>query len=157
MGSRASILNHPIHPMLIPFPIALWIFSLTADVIFWLGWGGTVWTDVAFYSMVGGVIGALAAAIPGYLDYRTIEDPAVERTARWHMLLNLSIVMIYAVNIWLRLAMAPGARGPMLLSVIGVGLLGVSGWLGGELVYVHGVAVERRSSMEPPRRGRMAS
>ncbi|HZS11972.1 MAG TPA: DUF2231 domain-containing protein [Nitrospirales bacterium] len=157
MGSRASILGHPIHPMIIPFPIALWIFSLAADVIFLFGWGGPVWTDIAFYTMLGGVLGGLVAAIPGYLDYRTIVEPAVASIARWHMLLNLSLVTLFIINLWMRATLVGGAFVPVVLSVIGVGLLGVSGWLGGELVYVHGVAVEPQPTTESRRRGRLAS
>src|SRR6185295_15598947 len=66
----ASIKKHPLHPMLVPFPIALWIFSLVCDLIVVLVLGGPVWKDVAFYTMAGGFVGALAAAAPGYLDYR---------------------------------------------------------------------------------------
>ena len=61
--------------MLIPFPIALWIFSLASDCIYLFDFGGPVWKDVALYTMIGGIIGALAAAIPGYIDFRSLTDP----------------------------------------------------------------------------------
>jgi uncharacterized membrane protein len=142
MASPASFQKHPIHPMLVPFPIALWIFSLVCDVIYAIGWGGVVWNDMAFYTMAGGLLGALAAAVPGYLDYRTTTVPAIKRIGRWHMLINLSLVVLFAINLWLRMESEPGATLPIILSVIAVAMLGVSGWLGGELVYVHGAAVE---------------
>jgi uncharacterized membrane protein len=88
------------------------------------------------------VLGALAAAIPGYLDYRSLADPQTAKIGKWHMLINLSIVVLFAINLSLRMWSEPGAVLPILLSLIGIGLLGVSGWLGGELVYVHRVAVE---------------
>ena len=147
MASPASVLKHPIHPMLIPFPIALWIFSFVCDVIYALGWGGTVWNDVAFYSMAGGIVGAVIAAVPGYIDYRSISDPNVKRIGRWHMVINLCIAVLFAINLWLRVGSQPEAALPMVLSFIGIAMLGVSGWLGGELVYVHGVAVEPQSKM----------
>ena len=147
MASPASVLKHPIHPMLIPFPIALWIFSFVCDVIYALGWGGTVWNDLAFYSMAGGVVGALIAAVPGYIDYRSLSDPKVKRIGWWHMVINLCIAVLFAINLWLRVGSQPGAALPMVLSFIGIAMLGVSGWLGGELVYVHGVAVEPQSRM----------
>jgi len=53
MASPASVGKHPIHPMLIPFPIALWIFSLICDLIYVMGWGGIVWKETAFYTMAG--------------------------------------------------------------------------------------------------------
>ncbi|MDQ6733089.1 MAG: DUF2231 domain-containing protein [Nitrospirota bacterium] len=142
MASPASIQKHPIHPMLIPFPIALWIFSLVCDLIYAMGWGTIIWNDMAFYTMVGGMLGALAAAIPGYIDYRSLIDPQATKIGRWHMLINLSIVVLFAINLSIRMWSEPGAVLPILLSFIGIAMLGVSGWLGGELVYVHGVAVE---------------
>ncbi len=156
MASPASIRKHPIHPMLIPFPIALWIFSFVCDVVYAMGWGPLIWNDMAFYTMIGGVLGALAAAIPGYVDYRSLTDPQTTNIGRWHMLINLSIVVLFAINLALRMWSEPGAVLPILLSLVGIALLGVSGWLGGELVYVHGVAVEPESKVvtSPRERGR---
>jgi len=142
MGSRASLLKHPIHPMLVPFPIALWIFSLISDVVYGLGWGGTLWNEMAFYTMAGGIVGALAAAVPGLIDYLSMSDQQTSKIAKTHMIVNLTIVGIFIADLWLRTMFAPGAGLPVVLSVIGVALLGFSGWLGGELVYVHGVGVE---------------
>lgn len=142
MASPASVGKHPIHPMLIPFPIALWIFSLISDLIYGMGWGGIVWKETAFYTMAGGIVGALAAAIPGYLDYRTTTVPAIQKIGGWHMRINLFLVVLFSINLWLRTSSEPGAALPVILSVVGVAMLAVSGWLGGEMVYVHGAAVE---------------
>jgi uncharacterized membrane protein len=68
MRTPASISKHPIHPMLIVFPIGLWIFSLVCDLLHLAGASGDAWLTVAFYSMVGGLIGALCAAVPGFID-----------------------------------------------------------------------------------------
>jgi len=135
--------------MLIPFPIALWIFSLVCDLIYVMGWGGAVWNEMAFYTMAGGIIGALLAAVPGYLDYRTTTVPAVQMIGRRHMLINLSLVVLFAINLWLRMNSEPGAALPLVLSIIGVVMLGVSGWLGGEMVYVHGAAVDLKMASAP--------
>jgi uncharacterized membrane protein len=155
MGSAASVRKHPIHPMLIPFPIALWIFSFFADLIYVLGFGGAVWADLAFYTMAGGLIGALLAAVPGVIDYRSISDPHVKRIATWHMAVNVTVAVLFAVNLWLRIGQAPGTIFPVVLSTVGVLLLSISGWLGGELVYVYGIAVED-APRAPVRRGRVA-
>lgn len=144
MTSPASIAKHPVHPMLVALPIGLWIFSLVSDVIYLMKWGGAVFNDVAFYTMAGGIIGALLAAVPGFIDYLSLPKGNVKTMAVWHMRINLAVVVLFAVNLWLRRDATPGAALPVWLSVIGVALLGVSGWLGGELVYVHGVAVEPR-------------
>ena len=141
----ASIAKHPIHPMLVVLPIGLWIFSFISDLIFILG-GSPVWDDVAFYTMAGGLVGALAAAVPGFFDMFSISDPKVGKIARNHMILNLIAAGIFALNLYLRTTLAPGSSLlPILLSLFGIGLLGFSGWLGGEMVYVHGVGVEPQS------------
>lgn len=152
METRATVAEHPVHPMLVPFPIALWIFSLASDLIFLFGFGGALWKDVALYAMIGGIIGGVAAAIPGYLDYRTLTDPVVVRVAQLHMVINVGLVLLFSVNVGLRLIYGPEAVVPVFLSVLGVAALAVSGWLGGELVYVQGVAVQPQPETPAPRR-----
>jgi uncharacterized membrane protein len=141
MSSRASVARHPIHPMLVVFPIGLWVFSLVCDAIFHYGAHNLFWKDAAFYTMVGGIIGALAAAVPGLVDYLTIADRQVRRIGTTHMGLNLIVVALYAVNLYLRGRSIPEATTPVWLSVAAIALLVVSGWLGGEMVYVHGMGV----------------
>lgn len=146
MRTPASIFKHPIHPMLIVFPIGLWIFSLICDLIRLAGASPDVWAIVAFYSMVGGLIGALCAAVPGFIDllYYKGGAPPVKKIALTHMAINLTAVVLYAVNIGLRVSGAAGTRIPVVLSIIGVALIFVSGWLGGQMVHVYGVGVEGR-------------
>lgn len=141
MTSPASFARHPIHPMLVPVPIGLWLFSLVSDIIYLSG-GAPIWLDLAFYTMAGGIIGALAAAIPGLVDFLSLRERKTSRIAAAHMTLNLTLVVLYAVNLWLRTRPDVVLRTPFTLSIIGIVLLVISGWLGGELVYVHGVAVE---------------
>jgi uncharacterized membrane protein len=143
MSSPASFKNHPFHPIIIPLPIGLWIFSLISDLIFKLGYGGPVWNDVAFYTLGGGIVGALIAAVPGFVDLTGLSNPKTKSIAIWHMIINLLAVALYCFNLWLRTQRAPGDNLPIILSVIGVGLIVISGWLGGELVYVRGVAVKQ--------------
>jgi len=150
MSSPASIMGHPIHPMLIPFPMALWVFSLIADVVFLLG-GDAAWKDwIAFYSLLGGIIGAAAAAVFGIIDWLSIKDPAVKRTADWHARLNVIALLIFAASFYLRTTAGSSWMGgsmtiPVSLSVVGVILITISGYLGGELVFKHGVAVNPQS------------
>ena len=153
MKTPAAVAKHPIHPMVIPFPIALWIFSLASDLIYLFEFGGPVWKDVALYTMVGGIIGGLAAAVPGYLDYRSLTDPVAVRVAQMHMVINVGLVLLFAVNAGLRIMNGTEALVPVFLSAVGVAALAVSGWLGGELVYVQGVAVQpTRESSAPKHR-----
>jgi uncharacterized membrane protein len=146
------VAEHPIHPMLVPFPIALWIFSLASDLIYLFDFGGPVWKDVALYTMVGGIIGGLAAAIPGYIDYRSVSDPVVVRLAQMHMVINVGLVLLFTLNAGLRVINGPEALVPVFLSALGVAALAVSGWLGGELVYVQGVAVQPDREPNAPKR-----
>ena len=143
MSAPASFKCHPFHPIIIPLPIGLWVFSIVSDFIFKLGWGSPVWNDVAFYTLAGGIIGALIAAVPGFIDLTGLTNPKTKTIAIWHMMINLLAVALYCVNFWLRTQRAPGDNLPILLSAIGIGLIIISGWLGGELVYVRGVAVKQ--------------
>jgi uncharacterized membrane protein len=146
MASRASIAGHPIHPMLVPLPIGLFIFSFVCDLIFMWGSGNAVWSTVALYTMGGGIVGALLAAVFGLIDLLSLSPSKAKTIGIWHMVVNLTVVAIFAVSFVLRMGGASQARLPVLLSLIGVALLAVSGWLGGEMVFVHGVgaAPERR-------------
>ena len=153
METRATVAEHPVHPMLIPFPIALWIFSLASDLISLFGFGGPVWKDIALYTMVGGIVGGVAAALPGYIDYRSLSDPVIARVAQMHMIINVALIILFTIDAGLRILNGNEALLPVFLSVLGVAGLGVSGWLGGELVYVQGVAVQPdRESPAPKRR-----
>jgi uncharacterized membrane protein len=151
MSTPASIANHPLHAMLVVFPIGLWVFSLLSDFIFLAG-GDDGWKDLAFYTMAGGLVGALLAAVPGFFDMFSLSDPKVGKIAWNHMILNLIAVAIFALNFYLRISNIAGASLPILLSVAGVFLIAVSGWLGGEMVYVHGVGVHQPGAAADQRR-----
>jgi len=130
--------------MLIVFPIGLWVFSLVCDFVA-LARAGTeaeaFWSGMALYSMVGGLIGALAAAVPGFIDLLSLQRPQLKKIAITHMSINLAVVVLYAINIWLRLG-GMETRLPVGLSLLTVLMLAVSGWLGGTMVHEHGVGVE---------------
>jgi uncharacterized membrane protein len=142
MSSPASIAGHPIHPMLITVPIGLWVFSLVSDIIFFTGWGGATWGDVAFYTMGGGIVGALLAALPGLVDLVSLKDARTKRVGLIHMTINLCLVAAYAVNWWLRYTGPRETTAVFGLSIVSVIALAVSGWLGGEMVYKYGVSVD---------------
>ena len=141
MSSPASVKKHPLHPMLIAFPIGLWVFALVCDIVAATGATGP-WSTVALYSVAGGIVGAVIAAVPGLIDYFSIDDAAMKRIAIFHMVVNVSALIIFAVNLWVRLALPTNNVVPLILSIIGVAGIGIGGWLGGEMVYVKGMAVE---------------
>ncbi len=142
MSSPASVRHHPIHPMLVAFPIGLWFFSLVCDIVYLKGWGGPAWERAALYTLGGGIVGALLAALPGLVDLLAIAEPQAKRIGVWHMTINLIAVVVFAVDFWMRVSAGTSLVPPVALSVLGIVLIIASGWLGGELVYVHGVAVE---------------
>jgi uncharacterized membrane protein len=141
MSSPASIKKHPLHPMLVGLPIGLWIFALVCDVMHLVS-GNAVWQTVATYCVAGGIIGAILAAVPGLIDYLSIHEAAMKRIANFHLAVNLGAVVIFAINLWFRFRLPLESRLPLVLSVVGVLGIGVGGWLGGEMVYVKGMAVE---------------
>ncbi|TMH42237.1 MAG: DUF2231 domain-containing protein [Betaproteobacteria bacterium] len=149
MQTPASIARHPIHPMLVPIPIGLWIFSFVCDLFHAGGASAEAWTTVAFYTMAGGIIGALLAALPGLIDLLSLPE-GPRATAIKHMALNLTIVALYIINFAMRWKEPANPGGLVWLSLISLVLLVISGWLGGKMVYEYGVAVA--TTTEPPRR-----
>jgi uncharacterized membrane protein len=147
MHTPAQFHRHPLHPMLVMIPVGLWLFSFACDLAYLWGVGNPNWAMVAFYTMMGGVIGALIAAVPGFIDMMSLPG-GLKRTAQIHMAINLAVVLLYLINAWIRLS-GTGEVLPVWLSAFSVALLMVSGWLGGKLVYVHGVAVDASPAPEP--------
>lgn len=157
MRARAHIYSHPIHPMLVVFPIGLWVFSFVCDLIALRSVNPVFWTDMAFYTMAGGVIGALAAAVPGFMDYQSVHDRQPKRIATTHMTLNLIIVVAYVFNLGLRMSRPEsGNTTGLLISAVALVLLAISGWLGGSLVYEHGLGVNARTHAKTDRTDRAA-
>ena len=162
MRTPAQIAGHPIHPMLVTIPIGLWVFSLAADLIGPRTANPETWQAAALYTMVGGIIGALAAALPGLVDLLSLRDAAIKRTALKHMGINLTVVALYAINAWMRSEASISPTAALGLSVVAIALLLVSGWLGGKMVYEAGVAVHAEDTAAStdawtPARGRAAS
>ena len=152
MRTPARIARHPIHPMLVPLPIGLWIFAFLCDLAFVFGAGATHWFTLAYYTMIAGLIFALVAAVPGTIDMLSLRG-GVKKLALTHMALNLSVVVLFAINIGMRINGSEVAGLPLALSVVAITLLAVSGWLGGHMVYVHAVGVDVNHSAESAKEG----
>ncbi|HZE73611.1 MAG TPA: DUF2231 domain-containing protein [Pyrinomonadaceae bacterium] len=145
MASKASIGGHPIHPMLVPFPLALWTTSFATDVVFYFNRNASLLL-ISKFMIAAGCLGAIAAAVPGIIDWLAIKDREVHNIANWHARLNIIALIVFAISLYLRIH--AGAHWvsyrltiPFLLSLFGVVLIAISGWLGGELAYRHGVGV----------------
>jgi uncharacterized membrane protein len=143
MKSKATLAGHPIHPMLIPFPLALWATSFAVDILFYFLRHATLLV-VAKFMIAAGCLGAIAAAIPGIIDWLSIKNGDVKKVANWHARLNIAALVVFAISLFLRMGSYSELVGrkltiPFLLSLVGVILITISGWLGGELVFRHGV------------------
>lgn len=141
MHTPASIAGHPIHPMLVPIAIGCFVFSFAADLICLVTGATEPWNLLAYYTMLGGIIGALAAAAPGLVDLVSLPAGPIKKTALTHMSINLVVVVIYIVNAWIRAGKPADLQVPMILSAVTIVMLLVSGWLGGKMVFEAGVGV----------------
>jgi uncharacterized membrane protein len=139
--STAQIAGHPIHPMLIPFPIAFLVGTLVADFAY-LGTNDPFWSMAAFWLLAGALIMAALAAIMGFIDFFGDSRIRDGKTAWYHMIGNLVAVVVSLINFLLRWGNQTGAYPlVMWISLVVVGLLLFNGWMGWELVYRHRVGI----------------
>lgn len=146
MRSKAHVKSHPIHPILIAFPIAFFTGTLLFDVLAWL----LVRDDlrlVAYYTELAGIVGAAAAAVPGIIDYLYTVPPksSAKKRATQHGLLNITVLLLFAIA-WFYRRNDADASFPVVLGLeaVGFGLMMVAGWLGGTLVYRNQIGVDPR-------------
>ncbi len=160
MESRAKILGHPVHQMLIPFPFGLLATGVVFDVVYLLSSEPSrvkAMAFVAFWMIAAGIVGGLLAAPFGLIDYLAI--PAGTRARRVGLLHgagNVVMLLLFAGSLWLRYSSpaAPLSRQPttlaLALSFAGFLLAGLTGWLGGELVDRLGVGVDDGAHLDAP-------
>lgn len=140
--SVARVFGHPIHPMLIPFPIAFLCALPLTDVVYWLT-GEPFWLAASWWLCAAGLVTALVAAAAGSLDFwgrRTIR----EHQAAWiHFLGNVVAVLTTGLNFWLRWNESTTVPWPwgIPLSAAACGMLAITGWYGGELSYRHRIGM----------------
>jgi uncharacterized membrane protein len=143
--------GHPLHPILVTVPIGAWVASFVFDLASHLSDEPTVFAKGAFWLIGLGLLGAAAAALLGFLDLFAIPTGTrAFRTGLLHMTLNLVVVAFYVGAFLLRrgrLEQTDGvAIGLIILSAVALGVLTVSGWLGGQLAYRYGVRVAEEST-----------
>jgi nitrite reductase/ring-hydroxylating ferredoxin subunit/uncharacterized membrane protein len=146
MKSKAVLLGHPVHPMLIPFPFAFLTGAVLFHAIGWLRDVPSWWTTGSHLS-VAGIATALLASVPGLVDYfyTVPPDSSAKTRATRHMLANLSAVALFAVAWWIRGGAATQPDVMVLgLEVLGLGLLGAGGYMGGTLVTRNLIGVDHR-------------
>ena len=143
--SSAKVAGHPVHPILVPLPIGFWIATLLADLGYWY-FRADGWATAAMWLVGAGIVGAALASIAGIMDY--MGDERIRRldAAQMHMTGNVVAILISLFSFAWRYN--NGAAGVLptglILSLIVVGTIGYTGWLGGEMVYRHRVAVANR-------------
>jgi uncharacterized membrane protein len=144
--STAKIADHPIHPMLIPFPIVCFVLTFVCDVLYTQG--HTELATASKWLLVVGLVMAALAATTGLIDYLGDQRLRSLGDALKHMLANVTAVVLEVVNLVLRMKDPDfiGSTGVWISAVV-VLLLLYSGWKGGDLVYRHGVGVHDRSNI----------
>ncbi|MFO7445735.1 MAG: DUF2231 domain-containing protein [Ignavibacteriaceae bacterium] len=136
MKTRASFKGHPIHQMLIPFPIAFLAGALIFDLLGITMRNSTFWVTGA-YLAIAGILMAVVAATPGFIDYLFSVPPksSAKTRATRHMVVNLIAVFIFLVAVIMRIPIIDQPdNAVIILEIIGAGFLGAGGWLGGTLV-----------------------
>jgi uncharacterized membrane protein len=156
--STASIAGHPIHPMLIPFPIAFFVATFVCDVVFWQT-SNTMWATAAIWLLGAGIVMAALAALAGLTD--VLGEPRIRalNDVWWHAGGNVVVVLIELYNWWIRYIAGTSAVVPegLVLSLIVVCILVFTGWKGWEMVYRARVGVADEpggagQSQQTPRR-----
>lgn len=143
-GVRSSvhITGHPVHPILIPFPIAFLVAAAASDIA-WLATGDAFWSRASFWLIAVGFLSGVAAAIPGLVDFLTIDRARRHPTGWVHLFGNVAVLAAAMANWLLRIDRIEGFIEPwgLVLSLFTAVILGVTGWTGGELAYRHQIGV----------------
>jgi uncharacterized membrane protein len=152
MESRVKLFGHPIHPQLIVFPLGLLATAVIFDVLYLIA-RNPAFPTVSFYMIAAGIVGGLLAAIFGLIDWMALpNNTRAKSIGGWHGIGNVVIVVLFAISWLLRQDNANFAPDSLalILSFAGVGLALITGWIGGELVYRLGVAVDPGANVNAP-------
>ena len=151
MESRAKLFGHPIHQMLIVFPLGLLATAVAFDVAYLLTDNGR-WADIAFWLIVAGLLSGAAAAVFGAVYWSAIPSGTrAKRVGALHGAGNAVVLALYAGSWLLRRDATTAPEGLALaLSFAGAGLALVTAWLGGELVDRLGVGVDDGANLDAP-------
>jgi uncharacterized membrane protein len=136
---RLSVMGHPVHPILQVIPAAVLPASTTFDALAYLS-GSESLGEAGRYSLILGLLGGVGAGATGVLDYYEIENRPVRRVALYHGLSNAGLLTSYLASLRRRGGGRVDGKA-LLFSILGASLVGLSGYLGGSLVYEHGVRV----------------
>jgi uncharacterized membrane protein len=151
MESKAKLLGHPIHPMLIVFPLGLLATAVAFDIV-GLAQNDALWFHISFWMIAAGIIGGLLAAVFGLVDWFAIPgNTRAKRIGLYHGGLNVVVVLLFIASWFLRRGNEGiPAASALVLSFTAVALALVAGWLGGELVDRLGVGVDSGANLNAP-------
>src|SRR5262245_24565448 len=146
-----KIAGHMLHPMLVVFPLGLLATAVVFDVIGLLS-HNAMWYGLAFWMIAAGIVGGLLAAVPGTIDYLGVpRNTRARSVGLYHGLGNVVVVVLFLASwLWRRPNPLDPTTGAFVLSVVGIGLALVTGWLGGELVERLGVGVDEGANLNAP-------
>jgi uncharacterized membrane protein len=147
----AKLFGHYIHPMLIVFPLGLFVTAIIFDIVHFIT-GTPLWSVIAYWMICAGIIGGLVAALFGLFDWLPLDSGTrARRIGLLHGLGNVVVVVLFLVS-WLMRRGDPGAPSvaAFVLILIGGGLGLVTGWLGGELVERLGIGVDKGANPNAP-------
>jgi len=141
MESRIKLLGHPVHPMLIVFPLGLLATAVAFDIV-GLAQGDPIWFRISFWMIAAGIIGGLLAAVFGLIDWLAIPNGTRAKSiGLLHGGTNVVVVLLFIASWAIRRNVEVPTTAALTLSFIAVVLALVGGWLGGELVDRLGVGV----------------
>jgi uncharacterized membrane protein/nitrite reductase/ring-hydroxylating ferredoxin subunit len=145
MRSKANIKSHPLHQILVGFPIAFFAGTLIFDILAFIQ-SNPYMERTAFYLNIGGIAMGLLAAIPGIIDYYYVVPPAssAKKRAVKHGLINTSAIILFVVVLILRKYPIENQLVILCIETIGIILLGIAGWLGGTLVIRNQIGIDIR-------------
>jgi uncharacterized membrane protein/nitrite reductase/ring-hydroxylating ferredoxin subunit len=145
MRSKLHVKGHPLHPILVGFPIAFFIGTLIFDLLGWTQDNETYWRTGMLLE-ISGIISALLAAVPGIVDYFFVVPPrsSAKTRAVKHGILNVIMLVIFIVIWFYRRKNDPSHLIILSGETIGVILMGISGWLGGTLVHRNQIGIDHR-------------
>lgn len=143
---EGRIFGHPVHPMLVHFPTALFSAGFLFDV------GGLLLADsslfsASFYSIVLGLLVGVPAALAGFIDYTRLGGrPEIFRKASWHAGLQFMVLMAFGIIAGFKFQSYPDVAAPGILLMISMGValaaMLIGNYLGGELVFTHKVGID---------------
>lgn len=154
MRSKVVVAGHSLHPMLIAFPVGLLGTSVVWDVLS-LTLGNARWALISYWTIVAGVVGALVAAVPGFIDWLGIpRGTRARRIGVYHLVLNLTLLALFVISLLARQAVPGGytaaGAAQMVWGWVGMGIGLVSAWFGGELVEALGISVTEGANPDAP-------